>query len=198
MTVNRRGVHALVAVLVLALATGCASAGNSTAAEAAASASAAPTVLRAPDPTGDAVPAAPRGRPLLTITGRIDVTNADGVMRVDQAALDRLGLLQMSVNDPWAKRRLGLRGVWLRDLIALAKPAAGATSLHLKALDDYQVDLKLDDVRADAILLATRNEAGAVLPVEDGGPSRVVFSDALASKFSPDVWIWSIDTIEVR
>jgi hypothetical protein len=198
MTVDRRGVHALVAVVVLALVTGCGSAGSSAAEEAAASASAAPTVLRTPDPAADAVPVAPRGRPTLSITGRIGTTNADGEMRVDQAALDRLGLLEMNVNDPWAKQRLALQGVWLRDLVALAKPLPGATSLHLTALDDYQVDLKLDDVRADAILLASRAADGTTLPIEDGGPTRVVFADDLAPRFSPDLWIWNIDTIEVR
>jgi hypothetical protein len=198
MTVNRRGVHALVAVVMLALVTGCGSAGSSAAEEAAASASAAPTVLRAPEPATDTVPAAPEGRPMLTITGRIGATNADGAMRLDQAALDRLGLLEMRVNDPWAKQRLALRGTWLRDVVALAKPDPAATSLHLRALDDYQVDLKLDDVRADAILLATRDEDGATLPIEDGGPTRVVFADDLAPRFSPDLWIWNIDTIEVR
>jgi hypothetical protein len=197
MTVGRRGVSAFVAVLVLALVTGCGSAGSSVSAEAAASASAAPTVLRTPDPAADAVPA-PQGRPALSITGRIGATNADGEMRVDQAALDRLGLLEMNVNDPWAKQRLALQGVWLRDLVALAKPLPGATSLHLTALDDYQVDLKLDDVRADAILLASRAADGTTLPIEDGGPTRVVFADDLAPRFSPDLWIWNIVTIEVR
>ena len=198
MTVNRRGVHACVAVVVLALATACGSAGSTTAAEEAASASAAPTVLRAPEPVADAVPPAPEGRPMLTITGRIGATNADGAMRIDQSALDRLGLLEMQVSDPWAKQRLTLQGVWLRDLVALAKPDPGATSLHLSALDDYQVDLTLDDVRANAVMLATRDGDGAALPIEDGGPSRVVFADDLVQRFSPDAWIWNIDAIEVR
>jgi hypothetical protein len=198
MTVDRRGVHALVAVVVLALVTGCGSGGTSAAEAAAASASAAPTVLREPEPVADTVPAAPQGRPMLSITGRIDATNAEGALRIDQVALDRLGLLEMNVSDPWAKQRLALQGVWLRDLVALAKPADGATSLHLTALDDYQVDLTLDDVRANPILLATRTADGAALPIEDGGPTRVVFADDLAQRFSPDAWIWNIDTIEVR
>jgi DMSO/TMAO reductase YedYZ molybdopterin-dependent catalytic subunit len=93
---------------------------------------------------------------------------------------------------------MALQGIRLRDLVALAAPDAGATTLHITALDDYQIDLNLADVRADDIFLATRNGQGLALPVEDGGPTRVVFADALSPRFSPDMWIWNIETIEVR
>jgi hypothetical protein len=119
-------------------------------------------------------------------------------LRLDRTELDRLGLLAMTVNDPWARQRVSLQGFWLRDLIALARPADGATSLHLRALDDYQVDLQLSDVRSQEILLATRTGTGADLPVEEGGPTRVVFADELAARFSPDLWIWNIESIDVR
>lgn len=158
----------------------------------------APAVLRAPDAAPGPAPDAPRGKPLVTLTGRIATTNDGSALRLDQAALDRFGLLAMDVNDPWAKQRVALQGFRLRDLVELAKPDAGATTLHLSALDDYQIDLNLADVRTDAIYLATRNGEGAALPVEDGGPTRVVFADDLAGRFSPEMWIWNIETIEVR
>ena len=167
-------------------------------AEPAAPAAPAASVVREPDADASAVPAAPQGRPLLTITGRIAATNGDGALRLDQAQLDRLGLLAMNVNDPWAKQRIGVQGVWLRDLVGLARPDGGATSLHMTALDDYQIDLSLADVRSQSIFLATRTGDGAALPVDEGGPTRVVFTDDLASRFSPDMWIWNIETIEVR
>ena len=164
----------------------------------AAPATPAPSVVRAPDADAGSAPAALHGRPLLTITGKIGATNDDGVLRGDQAELDRFGLLAMSVDDPWAKQRVTLQGFWLRDLVSLARPDAAATSLHLSALDDYQVDLSLADVRSQSIFLATRTADGTALPVEEGGPTRVVFSDDLAARFSPDLWIWNIETIEVR
>jgi hypothetical protein len=151
-----------------------------------------------PDPAADTVPAAPRDRAVLTLTGRISSTNADDRLRLDQAGLDRLGLLEVGVYDPWVKQRLDLQGVWLADLVKLAGPDAAASSLHLRALDDYQVDLRLDDVRAGGIFLATRKGDGGEIPVEEGGPTRVVFADSVTAGFSPDLWIWSIDTIDVR
>jgi hypothetical protein len=199
-----RGMRGLVAVAVLALTAGCGSADTpgtkpAPAAEAAVTpASAAPSVVRGPDAGSTAVPAAPQDKPAVTITGRITGTNVSGALRLDEAALSRLGLLAMSVNDPWAKKRLDLQGVFLRDVIALARPDPAATTLHITALDDYQVDLKLADIGDNPILLATRDGEGALLPVEDGGPTRVVFADDLVRRFSPDLWIWNIDTIEVR
>lgn len=183
---------ALLGAAVVALTAAC-----GTAVDAPAPAPAA-AVLRAPDPVSDAAPAAPQDKPLVTLTGRIATTNGDGVLRLDRAAIDRLGLLAVDVDDPWAKQRVTLQGFRLRDLVDLARPTAGATTLHVTALDDYQVDLNLADVRADGIFLATRNGQGAALPVEDGGPTRVVFTADLVSRFSPDMWIWNIETIEVR
>jgi hypothetical protein len=183
---------ALVLGAVAVLALGCGRA------EPAAPAPPPASVVKAPDPDRSAVPAAPQGKPMLTITGRIGVTNGDRALRLDQAELDRFGLLEMSVNDPWAKQRIALQGTWLRDLVDMARPDTGATSLHLVALDDYQVDLTLADVRDQPVFLATRTGDGTVLPIEDGGPTRVVFADGLADRFSPDMWIWNIETIEVR
>jgi hypothetical protein len=163
-----RATVVLGAVAVLAL--GCGTA------EPAAPAPPPASVVKAPDPDRSAVPTAPQGKPMLTITGRIGVTNGDHALRFDQTELDRFGLLEMSVNDPWAKQRIALQGTWLRDL----------------------VDLALADVRDQSIFLATRTGDGTVLPIEDGGPTRVVFADGLADRFSPDMWIWNIETIEVR
>ena len=181
---------ALVVVATAVVALGCGTA-ESVAAPA-------PSVVKAPDADATAVPDAPEGKALLTITGRRAAPHGDGTLSLDQAQLDRLGLLAIDVNDPWAKQRIGVQGVWLRDLVALARPDTGATSLHLTALDDYQIDLGLADVRNQSIFLATRTGDGAALPVEEGGPTRVVFTDDLAAKYSPDLWIWNIQTIEVR
>jgi len=193
-TGRARLARTVAAVAALALGAAC---GPTVIAPSAAS-TAAPTVLRTPDLAPGAPPAAPQGKPLLTVTGRITATNADKALRVDETALDRMGLLAMTVNDPWAKQRLPFQGIRLRDLVDLARPDAGATSLHIRALDDYQVDLQLADVRTQEIFLATRDGSGTDLPIEDGGPTRVVFSDDLAQRFSPDLWIWNIDTIDVR
>jgi len=80
----------------------------------------------------------------------------------------------------------------------LERDASTFTRALTYAADDYQADLTLADVRDQSIFLATRTGDGTALPVEDGGPTRIVFADGLADRFSPDMWIWNIETIEVR
>lgn len=146
---------------------------------------------------GDAVPA-PSGAAVLTVSGRISVTNDGTVLRLDPAALDQLGRVQAHVYEPWVKKALDFQGVWLDDLLDVAGINPAASTVHLTALDDYQVDLSVADVMAGGVLLATRTGDGAPIPVEDGGPTRVVFVGGVPVGSSAEKWIWSLSTIDVR
>jgi hypothetical protein len=141
---------------------------------------------------------APTGATVLTVTGLIGSTNGGRVLRLDQATLDRLGRVRVTVYEPWVRQTLGFQGVWLADLLALARPDPTARTVHVTALDDYQVDLSVADVRAGGILLATRDGAGNPIRVEDGGPTRIVFVGGVPSGASADQWIWSLSTIDLR
>ena len=140
----------------------------------------------------------PTGKPVFTMTGKISVTNRGGTLVFDQGTVEKLGLVQAKLYEPWTKQDLEFRGVWLRDLVALAGPSAEATKLHITALDDYAVDLSLADVRAGGIMLATRAGDGSAIPLDQGGPTRVVFLDGVAAGANADQWVWSIKQIDVQ
>ena len=98
---------------------------------------------------------------MLTLTGKIGQRNVDrSALHFDAAILDELGVVQAKVYDPWVKQELEFQGVWMNDLIEAAKPTSGAQSIHITALDNYQIDLSLADVRAGGILLATKTGDG--------------------------------------
>ena len=78
--VRRPDVRRLVLAAVAVLAIGCGTA------EPAAPAPPPASVVKAPDPDRSAVPTAPQGKPMLTITGRIGATNGDRALRLDQAS----------------------------------------------------------------------------------------------------------------
>jgi hypothetical protein len=184
---------------VLALSAGC---GGSTAAEPGASAGAdrsgAPSVLRpATLQAGQPLPA-PAGKAILTITGRLSAANHGRPIALDLAGLGRLRQVEVHVYEPWVKKDVDFRGVWLQDLLAAAGVAAGATSLQITALDDYSVILSLADVRAGGILVATGDGAGAHIAIADGGPTRIVFLKGLPAGANADQWVWSLKTIDVR
>ncbi|HEX6756324.1 MAG TPA: molybdopterin-dependent oxidoreductase [Mycobacteriales bacterium] len=146
---------------------------------------------------GQPVPT-PTGKPVLTLTGKVSARNRGPTVAFDLAALERIGLVHARLHDPWEKRDIEVRGIRLGDLLAVAGAGANATGLHITALDDYQVDLGMADVRAGGILLATSTGDGRPIEVHDGGPTRVVFLDGVPAGANADQWIWSLKTIEVR
>jgi hypothetical protein len=194
MSIGPRGVGAAM-VLLAALATGCAAQPVEAPGPAAQPSVA---VIAPPRPaSGEGVPA-PVGDPVLTFTGRIGSTNVARALVLDAAGLDRLGVLKVGAYEPWVKKNLEFQGVWLADVLTMARAAPGARTLHVTALDDYQIDLTTAAVRAGDIFLATKRGDGTPIPVEEGGPTRIVFTGVGAADVSADLWIWSLKTIDVR
>ena len=149
---------------------------------------------RAPD---ERLPA-PAGEPVLTITGRVERTNVEHTVRLDEDGLDSLGRVRIELYEPWVKQRMSFQGVWLADVLGATGIDDAAASLHLTALDNYQVDIPITDVRAGGVLLATRTGDGGAIPIAEGGPIRIVFADGVASGANANQWIWSVTTIDVR
>jgi hypothetical protein len=131
------------------------------------------------------------------VSGAVRRTNGAGALVLDRALLDRLTQVRMRTYEPWVKRDLTFRGVWLADVLALAGAGPGAT-LKFTALDDYAVTLTAADVADGGVLLATADGDGGALPVDQGGPTRIVFRPGSRVGANPDQWIWSLRTLVVR
>jgi hypothetical protein len=193
-------VPTLAAAVALVLSTGCGSTSDSGTVVPAGGVAgpAAATVVRAPTlRAGQPVPV-PKGKRLLTLTGLVSAKNVGSDVVLDRTALDQLGLVQVSVHEPWVKKDIVFRGVWLRDLLEVAGMPDSATTLRVTALDDYVATLKVADVRAGGILLATRAGDGSAIAVADGGPTRIVYLPGVRAGANADQWIWSVKTIEIR
>jgi hypothetical protein len=154
-------------------------------------------LLTAEITAGQPVPA-PASDTVLTVTGHITHPNHAGALRLDLPTLEKLGLVQVHLYEPWVKQNLDFRGIWLADLLAVAGSGAGAASVHLIARDDYAVDLSLAEVKAGGILVATRAGDGSCIPPDTGGPTRLVFADGVAAGANPDRWLGSLKAIDVR
>lgn len=189
-----------VVAALLALAAGCggSSATTSTSSDPGAGPSGSSTVLRAATlRPGQPVPQ-PVGKPVLTLTGKVSAKNQGSAIALDRDGLGKLGLVQVRVYEPWIKQNVDFRGVWLRDLLDVAGAAADASKVRITALDDYRVDLTMADVRAGGILLATTAGDGAQIPIDKGGPTRIVFLKGVKAGANADQWIWSLKTIDVQ
>ena len=147
----------------------------------------------------EAIPA-PSGEEVLAISGLIAAKNGDDALNFDIPTLERLGLVEYSVQDPWLKDNFTYTGVLLSDLLKYAGTFHTAQSVHMVALDDYQVDIPIADINKWPILLATRAN-GEYMSVDNYGPTRVIYpygSHSIDPTSHNDLWIWSLRSIEVR
>jgi DMSO/TMAO reductase YedYZ molybdopterin-dependent catalytic subunit len=80
----------------------------------------------------------------------------------------------------WSKMNLRWRGVRLADLIALAEPDDDARFVMCHGYDAYTVNLPLEEALKPDVMLAHTVD-GAPLPVEHGGPCRVI---------TPQLYAW--------
>jgi DMSO/TMAO reductase YedYZ molybdopterin-dependent catalytic subunit len=80
----------------------------------------------------------------------------------------------------WSVHDLRWTGVRLQALLALARPRPEATHVMLHGRDGYSANLPLEEAVKDDVMVA-HALAGAPLPVEHGGPARVVV---------PQLWAW--------
>lgn len=166
------------------------------------SSSAAPyeTVSAASIASGDAIPA-PTGEVILTLSGDIGVTNSGDMLELDMTTLEGFGLVKYTVNDPWLDAENTYTGVLISDLHKVLGSSGAATSMRFTALDDYQVDISLEEAEKWPILLATRTN-GEYMDIENSGPTRVIFPfDAFPDidqvEYKP-IWIWNIKSVEFR
>jgi hypothetical protein len=146
---------------------------------------------------GQSIPL-PTEKPVFTMTGMISASNRAGALVFDRSTVERLGVHQVRLYEPWNKEDEDFRGVWLQDRIAVAGVKPEAVKLHIVALDDFTVDLTLADIRAGGIMLATRAGDGSMLPIDKGGPTRIVFLNGVKAGANADQWIWSIKAIDVQ
>ncbi|HEX8908760.1 MAG TPA: sulfite oxidase-like oxidoreductase [Anaeromyxobacteraceae bacterium] len=73
----------------------------------------------------------------------------------------------------WSMLDLTWRGVPLDAVLALARPLAEATHLLVHGRDGYTTNVALEEALKDDVLVA-HGLAGAPLPVEHGGPARLL------------------------
>jgi hypothetical protein len=142
--------------------------------------------------------APPTGEVILTLSGRMTQTNADGAAAFDFAMLDALPQRETVTSTPWHDGRHSFSGPTLSALM----DAVGATggSLHLVALNDYATDMPMEDVRTIPVILATRID-GEEISVRDKGPLFVIYPFDEQPELFNEVYfnrsVWQVAAIEI-
>lgn len=140
----------------------------------------------------------PEGEVVLTISGRIEFTNADGTARFDRAMLEALPQTSFTTGTIWTEGRSEFTGVELDDL--LARVGAEGETLHAMALNDYKVDVPVSDARDGGPILAYRMD-GEHMTTREKGPLWIVYPFDDNPDYRSEVIysrsIWQLDRIQV-
>jgi hypothetical protein len=143
--------------------------------------------------------AAPTGKVVLTLSGKVGKTNRAGKAEFDMAMLEALPQHSFSTRTPWYKESRKFTGPLLRDVLAAA--AANGRTLKAIALNDYKVELPLEDATRYGVVLA-RLMDGAPMAVRDKGPLFIIYpfdSDAgLRSERYYSRAAWQLKSIEIE
>ena len=114
----------------------------------------------------------PEGPVVLTLSGRVRLPNRGNTVAFDMAMLERLPQTSYSTRTPWYSQARKFTGPLLRDVLAAA--GAHGSLLRALALNDYRVDLPIDDVQRYDVLLA-RLLDDKPMPVRDKGPLFIIY-----------------------
>jgi hypothetical protein len=141
----------------------------------------------------------PSQRPVLTITGKIRVTNEGDTAIFDRALLEGLGSATITTVTPWYDGPVRFDGVPMAKVME-AVGASGET-LTAIALNDYSTDIPIADfARFNVILAMHRN--GSPMPVSDRGPLFIIYpydsSPELRSRLYYSRSAWSVAQFIVR
>jgi hypothetical protein len=141
---------------------------------------------------------APTGEVILTITGTIEKTNAEGALVLDAALLASLPQHSFTTSTIWTEGTARYSGVLLRDLLDAI--GAKGTTLTLNALNDYQISMPAADAQADGPLIATLAN-GEPMSVREKGPVWMLFPyDDVAAYRTEQTYarsIWQLNRIEI-
>ncbi|SHN35723.1 molybdopterin-dependent oxidoreductase [Rhizobacter sp. OV335] len=146
-----------------------------------------------------AADAAPEGKPLLTIAGSIQQRNGPDGLSFDLAALQKLPQQSFSTRTPWYAKPRKFTGVRLRDLLT----AAGAQGQVVRAvaLNDYKVDIPIEDAAASDVMVAWLLD-DKPMPVRDKGPLVIIYpfddQPELRTAVHYGRAVWQLRLLEIR
>jgi hypothetical protein len=141
---------------------------------------------------------APTGPVVLSIDGQIGRRNAGPRADFDMAMIAALPQRSFEARTPWYAQARKFTGPLLRDLLQEAR--ATGTTLRLAALNDYRVDMPMEDSQRFGVIVA-RLLDDRPMAVRDKGPLFIVYPfhevPALRSATYYGRSAWQLRTITV-
>lgn len=141
--------------------------------------------------------ATPAGEVMLTVTGNVVQTNAEGAAQLDLALLEALDQTTVETSTIWTDGVQTFEGVSLAALIA--ELGITGETLRATAINDYTVEVPLSDAIEGGPIIAYRLN-GETMSVRDKGPLWLVYPFDDNADYRTEVIysrsIWQLDRIE--
>ncbi len=131
---------------------------------------------------------------LLTVSGKID----GGTYNVTEDTFAN-NSKEIQYHDPWvgdSGSDVKEKGILLKDLITLVKPASDAKTIALICTDGKEYDVSIADAQAYDIMLSHWVD-GKVLENKTGGPVKVAYPKE-ATAYPNESWAWWIVKVEFK
>lgn len=153
------------------------------------------TVISAPAWAEDL--AMPEGKVILTVSGNVANTNADGTAQFDLEMLEALESDSFETSTIWTEGTIAFEGVPLSVLVEVL--GIEGETLRATAINDYAIEVPLSDAIEDGPIVAYRMN-GETMSVRDKGPLWLVYPYDLNADYRTEVIysrsIWQLDRME--
>lgn len=140
-----------------------------------------------------------KGKVVLTLTGKVTATNADGRAEFDMDMLAALPQHSFTTSTPWYKEPKKFTGPLLRDVLAAA--GAQGKTLHAVAINDYKAELPVEDGQRYNVVLA-RLMDDKPMPVRGKGPLFIIYpfdtDEVLRSERYYSRAAWQLKRLEIE
>jgi hypothetical protein len=144
------------------------------------------------NPYGEALAIDPPGPDEVVLT----VTGPAGSQTYTMGQLTEAATTTLTVDEPFVNQRIEFTGIPMAELFAPAG-IQGATVVETVALNDYVYSAPAN-VFTDSNAIVAVGQAGGDIPIEQGGPIRIVFPDGSPGASNLDAWNWSLERIEAE
>jgi hypothetical protein len=114
----------------------------------------------------------PTGPVILVVSGKLGNTNVGDEAHFDRAMLKALPQHETLTHTPWHDGQVRFEGPLGRELLKAV--GAQGTSMRITALNDYAVDVPVEDFMTYDVLLAMSAD-GRALRVRDQGPIFIIY-----------------------
>ncbi|WP_240336701.1 molybdopterin-dependent oxidoreductase [Tropicibacter sp. Alg240-R139] len=139
------------------------------------------------------------GTPILTVTGDVQNTNADGVAEFDFDMLGTLDAVTFETSTIWTDGLQTFTGIELDDLLTLV--GAEGETLKAFAVNDYAIEIPVSDAVDGGPIVAFLHN-GEPMSLRNKGPLWIVYPYDSKSDYQSELIysrsIWQLNRIEVQ